>query len=191
MPTGIYKRIKPPWNKEKKVGARSDETKKNISNSLKGEKAYNWKGDDAGYQSKHQWIKKHKGSPAICEHCGKTNKETKLTWANKNHKYKRVSKDWISLCYKCHYKFDNPNGRVFSRETRKKVSESVIRYYEKNSKKVLQLDLNGKIIKKYNGAGDASRKTGFFPNVIRKCCRNEIKTYKGFIWKYEAVKNTN
>jgi hypothetical protein len=56
-----------------------------------------------GYSAKHQWIKRKLGKPTKCEFCGSINY---LQWANKSHKYKWELDDWLSLCRKCHQKYD-------------------------------------------------------------------------------------
>lgn len=88
----------------------SEKTKKRISKVLMGKyigkKNPNWKGKNAGCQAMHSWIYKYRGKPKICEHCGKTTEETRLHWANKDHKYRRNLNDYISLCVACHKKYD-------------------------------------------------------------------------------------
>lgn len=59
--------------------------------------------DNPGYSALHMWVKNNLGKPKKCTFC-KTNKI--LHWANKSHKYKRDLNDWISLCIKCHRKYD-------------------------------------------------------------------------------------
>lgn len=70
-----------------------------------GEKNWNWKGDDVSYQALHTWVRKYKGTPKKCEHCGRVDKK-KYEWANIDHSYKRNLDDWIRLCTSCHRKFD-------------------------------------------------------------------------------------
>jgi len=65
-----------------------------------------WKGDDVGYAGIHKWIYKALGRPLRCEHCGDTYKKRVLNWANKSHKYKRDTRDWMALCCSCHRKYD-------------------------------------------------------------------------------------
>lgn len=51
-------------------------------------------------------------------------------------------------------------------------------------KKLLQLDLNGNIVKEWDSATQACE-TGLFSAAgISNCCNGKIKTYKGFIWKF-------
>lgn len=64
-----------------------------------------WKGDDAGYTSKHQWASRWFGKPVFCEHC-KTSAHRMYHWANISGKYLRDRNDWLRLCVPCHKKFD-------------------------------------------------------------------------------------
>lgn len=68
----------------------------------------NWKGDDASYGSIHHWVYRHFGKAKICENCGENKKM--IHWSNKDHNYKRVIKDWQSLCVSCHKKYDKQNN---------------------------------------------------------------------------------
>lgn len=55
----------------------------------------------------------------------------------------------------------------------------------KPKKTVLQFDLDGNLIKKWNGLMDIQKELGFNKSNIANCCRGLIKSSKGFIWKYE------
>lgn len=105
----------------------SDETKKRMSKSQKGkphpwiskrkgvkvpsnsnELHPDWKGEDARYTTIHSWVRRKLGRPDKCKHCGKSGLSGKqIHWANKNHLYKRNLDDWLRLCRKCHWKYDN------------------------------------------------------------------------------------
>lgn len=66
-----------------------------------------WKGEKAGYVSKHTWIYKHLGQPRFCEECGnKKLRHRQYHWANISGQYLRDLDDWRRLCAKCHKKFD-------------------------------------------------------------------------------------
>lgn len=94
-----------PWNKGKEFMA--------------DEKHPNWKGDKVGYSALHNWIRKKLGKPKKCEHCG-TTKGT-LHWANKSGEYKRDLTDWISLCVRCHRKYDLKRYEKFTGKKAKKL----------------------------------------------------------------------
>ena len=53
-----------------------------------------------------------------------------------------------------------------------------------NRKQVLQFTLEGELIKKYDTAREAARKTGIDYGNISHCCNGRHKTAGGFIWKY-------
>lgn len=67
------------------------------------EKSIKWKGDGAGYSAMHKWIVRQKGNAKdqLCK-CGRRAQE----WSNINHKYRRILKDYVARCYKCHGKYD-------------------------------------------------------------------------------------
>ena len=75
----------------------SNEVRKKISESTKGEKSHMWKGDEVGYWALHKWVYKHLGKAKICLHCGS---EKYVEWANKSNEYKREITDWLELCRK-------------------------------------------------------------------------------------------
>jgi hypothetical protein len=73
--------------------------------SRKGKDNPNWLGDSVGYFALHEWVRKWKGKPQVCESCG-TTEAKKYEWANVDHKYRRVLDDYIQMCTKCHRKYD-------------------------------------------------------------------------------------
>lgn len=58
-----------------------------------------WKGDKVGYCSLHEWIKRYKPQPKLCEIC---NKKPSYDLANKSGKYLRDLSDWEYICRSCH-----------------------------------------------------------------------------------------
>lgn len=75
-----------------------------------GELPHNFKGDAVGYAALHDWVRRHRGSPQMCEHCSGTKK---VQWANKSGEYNRDLSDWLELCYWCHRKYDRKMwGRI-------------------------------------------------------------------------------
>lgn len=67
----------------------------------------NFKGDNVGYDALHDWVRRKRGKAILCEWCG--SKKT-VQWANRSHEYKRHIDDWLSLCKKCHIKYDRESG---------------------------------------------------------------------------------
>ena len=53
---------------------------------------------------------------------------------------------------------------------------------------VIQLTLDGKIVKRWDSMSDAWRAKGFRPDGICRACSGHNKSYKGYKWKY-ADKN--
>lgn len=72
---------------------------------IRGENHGRWKGVDASYAVKHQYVARHLKKEK-CQKCGETS-STKLEYANISGEYLRELSDWIVLCQICHYTFDN------------------------------------------------------------------------------------
>ena len=103
----VTQRLVMLWLKRNNIKTRSysDASKLSLNGFKEEEKHLNWKGNNVGYQALHTWVRKHKGTPQKCEHCGRTDKK-KYEWANIDHSYKRNLDDWIRLCTKCHREYD-------------------------------------------------------------------------------------
>lgn len=105
---GSFKKGLIPWNKNKR--------QENTAN----EKAYQWKGIDAGYRAKHRWIAKILGKADHCEVCGADEipKEYKrfFQWANIDHKYSRNTEDYIQMCLGCHKSHDQAGADKFIKD---------------------------------------------------------------------------
>ena len=56
-----------------------------------------------------------------------------------------------------------------------------------NRRKVLQLDMMGGLVAKYNSISDASLATGIDKGRISRCCRGSYELAGGFRWQYEAI----
>lgn len=103
-----------PWNKGIKTGIIPKTAFKPGDERLLGEKHHNWK-KDVGYVGLHAWVRRKIGKPEVCKDCGST---SHVQWANKSHKYKRDTDDWISLCRKCHMKYDNMMKKIWNTRRR-------------------------------------------------------------------------
>lgn len=63
-------------------------------------------------------------------------------------------------------------------------SDPYIPEIDKRRKEVLQMDINGNILAKYNSVAEASRQTGTSKSPIAKTCRGEQEQSGGYFWKY-------
>lgn len=57
----------------------------------------------------------------------------------------------------------------------------------KLKKVILQLDVNGNILKKYNSIKEAEKNSNISASNISRCANNFYKTAGGYIWKFESV----
>lgn len=72
-------------------------------------------------------------------------------------------------------------GKHHSEKTRKKISES------KPKKPVLQYSKTGELIAEYSSIHEAERQTGCRNGSICECCKGNLKTCGGYIWKYKEI----
>jgi group I intron endonuclease len=71
-------------------------------------------------------------------------------------------------------------GKHHSDESKKKISDSKSGYNAKNTLQVININTN----KIYHSAAIAGNDTGIDSSAILKCCKGNIKTSGGYIWKY-------
>ncbi len=84
-------------------GHQKEEVRRKIGESNTGDKNGMWKGDKVGLNALHDWVKKRKPKPNLCEKC---KKKRPHDLANISQKYKRDIKDFEWLCRRCHMKKD-------------------------------------------------------------------------------------
>ena len=80
-----------------------------------------------------------------------------------------------------------------SKETREKISETKKGKKNpmyKHSSIVYQYDLDGNLLKSYQGTGEAERETGINKAGIVRCCNGKYKQSGGYIWRYERYANS-
>lgn len=83
------------------------------------EKNVNWKGDKVRRAALHEWVRKRKPKPELCEECGVRNA---LDLANKTNLYLRELSDWEYLCRICHMTKDGRLKKLtYFAQARKKV----------------------------------------------------------------------
>ena len=90
----------------------SSETIEKRVSQFRNENSWNWKGDNVSYSGNHKWIARKKGKPSFCAHC-KTITAKRFEWANISREYKRDVDDWISLCKKCHWAYDDVSNKIW------------------------------------------------------------------------------
>ena len=91
--------------------------------------------------------------------------------------------EWCTLKYNCNYGTRTQRiadklkimhkGKHFSKQNEFKKGQ--------NAKKVINITTN----KIYNSMQDAMKDTGIFVSNICNCCKGNIKTAGGYIWKYQ------
>lgn len=86
-------------------------------------------------------------------------------------------------------------GRKHTEESRKKMSEyrkahpGIGAHYGKEhpaARAVLQYDMNGVFLNRYDTAAEASKKTGTQRSGICSCAKGKKKTSGGYIWRYQS-----
>lgn len=63
-------------------------------------------------------------------------------------------------------------------------NEPFIPGHDSRKKAVLQYDLKGNFIEKYDSVSEASKNTGISKTCISRCCRGEREQSGGFLWNY-------
>lgn len=111
---------------------------------------------------KTEHISEHKKGKTLSEETRK-----KISESNKGKIFSEEHRKKLSETHK---------GKTLSEETRKKLSEI-------NSKQVMQLTLEGELVKIWDSTRECYR-NGFDNGNISKCCNGKQKTAYGFIWKY-------
>ena len=79
--------------------------------------------------------------------------------------------EWVT--YKENSNYGTRNERIFEKTTNGKLSKTV-----------LQLSLDGELIREWPSTKEAER-NGFNHCNICQCCNGKQKTYKGFRWMYK------
>ena len=180
MPSGIYKRTK-EWYRihdeaMKKTRGRivSADVRKRIGDAQRGEKHWNWKGENVKYRRLHGWLVLTYGKANHCEEC--RDKHAKVyDWANISGEYKRDPSDYKQLCRKCHIKFDETPSK---KQLRKKCLDM-----GRQEVKVAQLGLDGNLIKYFPSLKNASKEVGIAYQGISACIKGINRTSGGYLWR--------
>jgi len=144
----------------------------------------------------HAWLIYNHGKATKCENenCKSVNPK-RYEWALlKGEDYKKDRNNFIQLCPSCHRKYDfteeqrskqskAAKGRVFSKQTRKKIS---LAGKGKGTVPVIQKK-DGVLIKEFLSVSDAANKTKILQSAISNTLTNRTKTAGGFTWHYKQM----
>ena len=146
----------------------SEETRKKISESLKGKTL------SEEHRKKLSEIKKGLQSGEKHPMFGKHHSEEAK---------KKISESKKNISDETRKKLSEAKkGKKYSEETKKKMSKTHTN--GKLSKIVLQFTLDGEFIREWSSTAEAGRH-GFNYSAVAACCRGKQKTAYGFIWRYK------
>jgi len=67
--------------------------------------------NSTNYNTLHNRVRKLRGTPSKCEHCGTTDKRV-YHWSNKDHVDYQNMDNYQRLCVPCHKKYDREKGLI-------------------------------------------------------------------------------
>lgn len=95
--------------------------------------------------------------------------------------YKEIGYDFSTICKCCKGKLNNSYGFIW----RYSIDKFDKYKYEPKSK-IIQYDLNGKEICRYNSSHNAYMNTNIRDVKISNCCKGMVGDAGGFVWRYET-----
>lgn len=109
-----------------------------------------------------------------------------------NHKDENPLNNKVSNLEWCDYKYNNNYGNHNLNLSNSKMSNPKhalisIMNGRKNSKAVIQFDLNGNKIHVYPSQMRAAKETNSMQDGISACCRGKQKTHNGYMWKFADI----
>jgi len=89
------------------------------------EKNGQWRGDKAGYNALHGYIRRHKPKPLACELCGKITTVLDLSYVehSRTATYTRNPDDYKYICRGCHMRSDGRLDRFHSSEEQTRLAK--------------------------------------------------------------------
>ena len=98
-----------------------------------------------------------------------------------NHKDENPSNNSVENLEWCDSKYNNNYGTRNQRSAEKRRNDP------KQSKRVDQIDMvSGEVIHQWASTMECGR-NGYDQGAVGKCARGELKTHKGYIWKYAPM----
>ena len=109
-----------------------------------------------------------------------------------NHKDENKNNNYVTNLEWCDSKYNANYGTRNERSTNNKPSMKGSNNpmygrkgeYASNSRKIVQLELDGSLVRKWNCISDVVRELGFNCGSISRCCRGKLKKHKGYKWMY-------
>lgn len=184
-------------------GSLSEETRKKISESHKGNKNYMY-GKQMSEETKQKLSESHKGKMVseetkkkISESLqgennylyGKHLSEETKQKISESHKGKTLSDEHKRKIGEAVKGEKHPlYGKSHTEETKEKMRKSHIGLLtgvkNPNARKIAQYDLKGNLIRIWDSMSDSARELGINYQNIYRCCKGERQKAGGFIWKY-------
>lgn len=164
----------------------SEETKRKISESIrKCKNDPNWSQKPMSEEAKQRMSERF--SKAILQYDLKGNFVKEWKSAAEASKELNIDSSYIRKCIK--------NNKIGCNFIWKEYSDNYPLQIDITSKvknigalkgtKVLQCDLEGNLINTFDSPIDVQNKLGYPRGNVSKACRGVLKTYKGYIWKYD------
>ena len=100
-----------------------------------------------------------------------------------NHKDENKMNNNVSNLEWCTAKYNSNYGTSIARRVEHQDWTSIA---DKQSKTVYQYSKSLSLIRVWKSTAECGRNS-FNPASISKCCAGHLKTYKGFIWRYEPI----
>lgn len=83
--------------------------------------------------------------------------------------------------YRLHKKYNVPINSIKNHFNKNQIEWNPI----KLSKKILQFDLEKKLIREWDSGQEIKKNLGYNASAISECCRGKRKKYKNYIWKFK------
>lgn len=108
------------------------------------------------------------------------------SFANQREATKFLGYNSLPIGEVCRGKRRQSGGFLWSFEKYNSISpiKETKRLNNKNSKAVLQSDINGSPIKEWISVADIHRNLGYTSDIISKCCNNKRESAYGYKWSY-------